>query len=458
MNRELWNMLELPAMVLAPMVDASELAWRLLARRHGATIAYSPMLHAAVFISDQRYRKECLQTCPEDRPLVIQFCGNSAHFLSEAAKMVQDCCDAIDLNLGCPQAIAKRGHYGAFLQEEWALLTDIVSKLSRELKVPISCKVRIFESIEKTVEYARMLERAGCSLLTVHGRTREQKGPLTGLANWAHIKAVKESVRIPVFGNGNIQCLEDAKRMLEETGVDGVMSAEGHLTNPCIFEGQAVPAWIPALEYLDLVDFYPCPNSYVRGHLFKLFHKLFSLQENFGIREEIAKGSSVEEFRNAVLKLQDSYLPIHEGQQPWNETYSSYDLYLPPWICQPYVRMPPDEHIKKMAEKEKENLRENDKKMFDSSGEMRVLSKKKLKRLARGLSITPKPPKEVVNCSTCRNPVGLKCLHFMCKVCCKKKCYTENLDCPGHNLLIKSNRERARRLGWKKPKVSHPES
>jgi tRNA-dihydrouridine synthase 1 len=172
-----------------------------------------------------------------DRPLTVQFCSNDPDDFLRAAKHVAPFCDAVDLNLGCPQGIAKRGKYGAFLQEDWDLISRMIRKLHEELDVPVTAKMRVLETPEKTLAYAKTLLDAGASIITVHGRRREQKGHNTGLADWKMIRHLRENLpkETVIFANGNILQYEDIAACLEATGADGVMSAEGNLYDPTIF-------------------------------------------------------------------------------------------------------------------------------------------------------------------------------------------------------------------------------
>jgi len=454
------NTLGAPTKIVAPMVDASELPWRLLSRQYGAQLCYTPMLHSALFARDPKYRHEALASCDDDKPLIIQFCGNDPQVMLEAALLAQDHCLAIDINLGCPQAIAKRGHYGAFLQDEWPLLHKMVALLNVNLKVPVTCKVRRFETKEKTVQYAKMLESAGCKMLTVHGRTRDQKGPLTGLADWSYVKAVRDSVNIPVISNGNIQNMQDLERCLEKTRAVGVMVAEGNLYNPAIFLYQNPPAWEPALKYLELTKKYPCPNSYIRGHLFKLFHHVLSLPENNPLRMELGAANTLDQFINITNQIKLMYERYHLGIKAWEHTVEtdSQNLVLPPWLCQPYVRDSPENHVKRVEVKREEaekNLIDGNKRLYEDS-EGNPISRKRMKKLRRILRRPEKPEncpeRPMEKCSICKNPLGSKCGYKLCKKCCRDKCFVENLDCEGHRILVKTRREMAKSYSENKGK------
>ena len=112
--------------VLAPMVNQSELAFRMLCRKYDTNLCFTPMIHSRLFVEDARYAKDVFSTVPEDRPLVIQICGNDPHIMLKASEKLQDHCDAIDINFGCPQNIARRGNYGAFLLEDEEKVLHIV--------------------------------------------------------------------------------------------------------------------------------------------------------------------------------------------------------------------------------------------------------------------------------------------------------------------------------------------
>ncbi|XP_072168151.1 tRNA-dihydrouridine(16/17) synthase [NAD(P)(+)]-like [Diadema setosum] len=425
-----------PRFAVAPMVDQSELPWRLLSRRHKAELCYTPMFHASVFTRDSHYRREALASCDEDRPLIVQFCANDPEVFVQAGLLAQDRCDAIDLNLGCPQSIAKRGHYGAFLQDDWDTISSMVSLAHKKLSVPVTCKIRIFKDVQKTVRFAQMLEKAGCQLLTVHGRTREMKGPMTGLADWSAIKAVKDAVKIPVFANGNIQSLQDVEQCMAETGVDGVMSAEGNLHNPALFEGTYPPVWTVAEEYVSLVKAYPCPLSYVRGHLFKLWHH--SLLVNSDLRIELAKAKSLGECENICSRLR-ARCEEEASQQP--ETADNGKR--PHWLCQPYFRPSPEQMEQSRAERNRKRPLALINEDFNSEG----LSKNQLKKRIRNPRATfHVKPAKYEKCAKCANPRGKKCVFEQCRACCKHTAHKAMADCPGHNLLFKSKQER--RLQW----------
>ena len=110
--------------------------------------------------------------------------------------------------------IAKRGHYGSHMQEDWSLIRNMIEQARKVSKIRITTKIRRFEEDDTTLRYAEMLQKAGVSVLTIHGRTRDQRGPNTGLADWKIIKKVKDRLKIPVFANGNIQCLEHVEECL----------------------------------------------------------------------------------------------------------------------------------------------------------------------------------------------------------------------------------------------------
>lgn len=274
------------------------------------------MLHSRLYHSTLSYSQQnfpaaqgTLDGHPSyDRPLIAQFCANDPAAFLASAKLIAPYVDAVDLNLGCPQGIARKGHYGSFLQNEWELIHNLISTLhnSTDLSIPVTAKIRIFDDKQRTLDYARMVLSAGASFLAVHGRTREQKGHNTGLADWETIRYLRTHLppETVIFANGNVLWPGDADRCLTTTGADGVMSAEGCLHNPTgiFLSPQTHPpeALFPrvdkvAREYLDILHTLVLPYTdlalqgtkvgmktpvvepnltNVKSHLFKLFHAL----------------------------------------------------------------------------------------------------------------------------------------------------------------------------------------
>lgn len=299
--------------VCAPMVDQSELAFRMLCRKYGAGVCYTPMMNSKIFVQNSHYRKEKFNTNPQDRPLVVQFCGNDPDILLAAARMVENDCDAIDLNLGCPQGIARKGNYGSFLLTETDLLKNIVSTLHNSLKVPVTCKIRLLPEMEDTLALCHALEDAGCQLLTVHGRTRFQNKQTVGSCDWDKIKEIKQALKIPVMANGGIGNLADLNACMDATGVDGVMSSEALLENPCLFDHRGPEAWPTRTqcvrEYLGFVKETGGEMfKFIKAHSFKLLWGALTIHPE--LRPQLGRTKDIAELEEMLTMLED----MHTGK------------------------------------------------------------------------------------------------------------------------------------------------
>eukprot|EP00747_Dinoflagellata_sp_TGD_P166755 gnl/TRDRNA2_/TRDRNA2_190042_c0_seq1.p1 gnl/TRDRNA2_/TRDRNA2_190042_c0~~gnl/TRDRNA2_/TRDRNA2_190042_c0_seq1.p1 ORF type:complete len:417 (-),score=71.86 gnl/TRDRNA2_/TRDRNA2_190042_c0_seq1:87-1301(-) len=322
-GRAFWEAIGAPKFVSAPMVDQSELAFRMLCRRHGTELAYTPMLHGRLYATDKKYRRDAWSTCPQDRPLFVQFCGDDPETLTSAAKQLPvGTHDAVDLNCGCPQGIAKRGHYGAFLLTEKDLLESIVKRMDSELTVPVTAKIRLLHKapdLQDTLNLASTLEAAGLSVLCVHGRTKEMKGQSVGVCDWDSIAAVRRRVNIPVIANGGIETYEDATRCLEATGCDAVMSSEALLEAPGLFGGPtgrtAMTQEDLALEYLELARQYSPTKKCVKAHL---FHFLYAgLQLHTDLRSQLGCSQGIDEMAVVANALRARRAEERAAGNPW---------------------------------------------------------------------------------------------------------------------------------------------
>lgn len=437
------NTLNSPKFIVAPMVDASELPWRVLSRRYNSDLCYTPMIHAANYVKDATYRRDNFPSSGEfeqgspnyDRPLFVQFCANDADAFSRAAQLVEDRCDAVDLNLGCPQLIAKRGHYGAHMMEDWSKIRNMIEKARITAKVRITAKIRKFDDDLVTLRYAKMLQNAGVSVLTIHGRTRDQRGPNTGLADWKIIKKVKEVIRVPVFANGNIQCLHHAHDCIAQTGVDGIMTAEGNLYNPALFAGISPPSWKMATEYINLAKVHKYPTlSCVRGHIFKLLHHVFQQVAHRDLRDNLAQANDFQEISKVTEDARTRLEKTEADVNPISPCDMDAILNLPYWRCKPYVRPKVQQGSEQVSRKrDSQMIAENDKRKEHKAKKQAKYQEK----------IADKETKlKYPMCIKCPgNPRGMKCLFKLCKSCCKKRLEEDDTDCLGHRIYGKPSRE-----------------
>lgn len=221
---------------LAPMAGVSDSSFRRVCKSFGCGLVYTEMISAKALLFNDKKTYKMIECHSKEEPFAVQIFGSEAETMAEAApKAVSSGACLLDINMGCPVPKVAGNGEGSALMKNPKKVFDIVSKVKKSVKIPVTVKIRKGWDGENinAVEVALAAESAGADAITVHGRTREQF--YSGKADWDIIKKVKENVKIPVIGNGDIFSAGDVVRMKEHTGCDGVMIARGAMGNPFIF-------------------------------------------------------------------------------------------------------------------------------------------------------------------------------------------------------------------------------
>ena len=221
---------------MAPMAGVTDQAFRALVHEHGAGLTFSEMVSAKSIVYGNKNTARLLENAPHVRPWAVQFFGHEPEILAEAIKILEDCpYDIVNINMGCPMPKIVKNGEGAALMTDPSLAGRMIEAAVKASSRPVTVKIRkgFTPSSVNAVEMAKIAEAAGAANITVHGRTRDQY--YTGHADWEAIATVKQAVKIPVIGNGDIFTAEIAVKRLEESGCDGIMIARGAMGNPWIF-------------------------------------------------------------------------------------------------------------------------------------------------------------------------------------------------------------------------------
>lgn len=293
-------------LILAPMAGITDLPFRVICKEQGAEMVCTEMVSAKALLYNDEKTKKLLNTKGEKRPISYQIFGSDIESMAYATKYLNEFADIIDINMGCPAPKVVKNGDGSRLLQDLNKAQKIIQVVVKNSNVPVTLKYRKGWDNDHivAVELAKIAEEEGVSAITIHGRTRSEF--FSGKADWNIIKKVKESVKIPVIGNGDIIDEDSAKAMFEQTGVDGIMIGRGSLGNPWIFRN--IKHYLQTGKKLSEVTYNEKLNV-IKEHINLAVQEkgekvaVKELRKHISWYTKNMKNSS--EFRNSINKIED---------------------------------------------------------------------------------------------------------------------------------------------------------